>query len=175
MGIKKTQISVVNALLELLKEKKYPEIKVSEICEQAKIGRVTYYRHFQSKDDVIKLLFVINQKEYLTRYYKPFDISTKQGCFDLVYAGVRFFYDKKDSFKVLFKSDALPIMVQAANSFFPSKFQTLPNVDEVMSFALTGAMLDIFAYWTYKDFSISPETMTENIMKFLTNAHVFAK
>lgn len=44
---------MADALLELIAEKPYADISVSEITDRADVGRATYYRHFSSKDDVL--------------------------------------------------------------------------------------------------------------------------
>lgn len=48
------------AVTELLHEKPFQKITVSEICERAMVRRPTFYRHFQSKDDL--LLYVIRTR-----------------------------------------------------------------------------------------------------------------
>ncbi len=49
----KTKSSIKSALLELIKEKNYPDITVGEIAERGNIGRSTLYKHYQSKADVM--------------------------------------------------------------------------------------------------------------------------
>ena len=50
------------ALLELLRERPLGEISVSQLCEKAGVGRTSFYRNFQEKEDIlrahIKELFV---------------------------------------------------------------------------------------------------------------------
>jgi AcrR family transcriptional regulator len=48
----KTRSAIKDALLELIREKNYPDITVSEIAERGNIGRSTLYKHYQSKADV---------------------------------------------------------------------------------------------------------------------------
>ncbi len=50
---KKTRSSIKQALLDLIHEKNYPDITVSEITQRADVGRSTLYRHYQSKADVL--------------------------------------------------------------------------------------------------------------------------
>lgn len=45
---------IIEAFFELLKTKDYHDITVSNIVDKAGLGRRTFYRHFESKDDVIK-------------------------------------------------------------------------------------------------------------------------
>lgn len=49
----KTKSAIKKALLELIREKNYPDITVSEIAQRGNIGRSTLYKHYQSKADVL--------------------------------------------------------------------------------------------------------------------------
>lgn len=42
------------ALLELLEQKPLAEISISELCEQAGVGRTSFYRNFESKEDIVR-------------------------------------------------------------------------------------------------------------------------
>ncbi len=43
---------LINSFLILLKEKKYEELSVSELCKKAGISRMTFYRTYHSKEEV---------------------------------------------------------------------------------------------------------------------------
>jgi AcrR family transcriptional regulator len=49
----RTKQAVEAAFLQLLQEKSYPAITVDELVSRANVGRSTFYRHFQSKPDVL--------------------------------------------------------------------------------------------------------------------------
>ncbi len=42
------------ALLELLKEKQLADISISELCDGAGVGRTSFYRNFETKEDILK-------------------------------------------------------------------------------------------------------------------------
>ena len=42
------------ALLELLKERPLGGISVSQLCEKAGVGRTSFYRNFQEKEDILR-------------------------------------------------------------------------------------------------------------------------
>lgn len=44
---------IADALFSLMKRKPFQQITVTEICEEAAIGRKTFYRNFELKEDVI--------------------------------------------------------------------------------------------------------------------------
>lgn len=45
---------ITNALLELLQEKPIVDISISELCDLAEIGRASFYRNFESKEDILR-------------------------------------------------------------------------------------------------------------------------
>ena len=45
---------VTASVLKLLQEKDLSDISISEICDDAAIGRTSFYRNYESKEDVIK-------------------------------------------------------------------------------------------------------------------------
>ena len=45
---------IKTALLELLKEKSISDISITELTQKAQIGRVSFYRNFQTKEDILR-------------------------------------------------------------------------------------------------------------------------
>ena len=51
--VQRTRQALFAALMELLMEKSYAEITVSDITERANVGRATFYLHYKDKDDLL--------------------------------------------------------------------------------------------------------------------------
>ncbi|PJG82264.1 TetR/AcrR family transcriptional regulator [Caviibacterium pharyngocola] len=45
--------SIAGALIKLIETKKFDEISISEITAMAGVGRISFYRHFESKEAVL--------------------------------------------------------------------------------------------------------------------------
>lgn len=45
---------LTGALLELLKERPLADISISQLCEKAGVGRTSFYRNFQEKEDILR-------------------------------------------------------------------------------------------------------------------------
>ncbi len=58
----KSQHMLLDALNELLKEKEYKDISISEICDRSGISRQTFYKLFGSKENI--LLFKLDNSPY---------------------------------------------------------------------------------------------------------------
>ncbi|MFQ5400242.1 MAG: TetR/AcrR family transcriptional regulator [Anaerolineae bacterium] len=51
--IQRTRRALFSALMELMLERGYSEITVSDITERANVGRATFYLHYRDKDDLL--------------------------------------------------------------------------------------------------------------------------
>ena len=65
-NLKKNQYvksEITKALLELLKEKDLNEISIREITTRAQVGRVSFYRNYKRKEDILEqyLFFIIKE------------------------------------------------------------------------------------------------------------------
>ena len=56
------------AVLRLLRDKPLQEITISEICDEAGIGRTSFYRNFESREDVIRKYILRSLKEWEAAY-----------------------------------------------------------------------------------------------------------
>lgn len=78
LRVVKTKNILYATLLELLKEKSFEEIKVSDICEKALINRSTFYSHYADKYELFSA-YIDNLKLSLTKELeKNQNISTSK-------------------------------------------------------------------------------------------------
>lgn len=45
---------ITDSLIELLKSKELGDISISEICNHAGVGRTSFYRNFETKEDILR-------------------------------------------------------------------------------------------------------------------------
>lgn len=107
---------IYNALVELMKEKDYSKIKINELCEHAKLGRVTFYRHYDTIDDVLRKKFddmLLKFKDFYTEFKQQF--PDNRGLFLPL---LRFFYVHPTIIYLIFQSKQLYIINESMHEFF---------------------------------------------------------
>ena len=62
----RSQHMIADALFNLMKRKPIQQISVTEICEEAGIGRKTFYRNFELREDVIDFQLDLMRDDYQT-------------------------------------------------------------------------------------------------------------
>ena len=60
----RTKLWIINSLLDLLKRKEYTSITINMIADNAQLGRRTFYRHFDTKDEAIKYITELLMNEF---------------------------------------------------------------------------------------------------------------
>jgi len=68
--IMKTRKGLKDALLCLLDDHPFEEITVTEICEQARTGRLTFYKYYSDKNELMRDCFQDLQEEIMDRMRK---------------------------------------------------------------------------------------------------------
>lgn len=61
---------IMNAFYSLMKKKPFQEISITEISEIAGVSRLTFYRNFESKEDVIFEYSDRNKRDFLEKVFK---------------------------------------------------------------------------------------------------------
>ena len=64
---------LTGALLELLEEKPLADISVSELCDRAGVGRTSFYRNYQEKEDILRARVSTCSKPGRLGYGAPLD------------------------------------------------------------------------------------------------------
>lgn len=68
--MEKTKFFLSNALIELLEEKTFDNIKVTEICDKAMIHKTTFYNHFEDKYELLNYSLLRIHKEIIEKAIK---------------------------------------------------------------------------------------------------------
>ena len=93
--------SVVEGLWELLEDKSFEKIIVSELVERAGIGRVTFYRNFSNKEEVLKRSFNMELQAWLSE--RQIDLSdwTDGQLLSALRQFFDFWYEQQDKIRLL--------------------------------------------------------------------------
>lgn len=99
---------ITAALLALLKEKPLSEISISELTSRAGIGRVSFYRNYESKEDILK-----EESERLIREWGRLYESNPESAPETLFPSLFDFYrDHKDFYTTLYHAGMSSIMME---------------------------------------------------------------
>jgi len=65
-----TKNKVFETAIELIKERGYDDVTISQICEKAGVAKGTFYVHYKSKEDIIKESYYYDMSQFVLKQYK---------------------------------------------------------------------------------------------------------
>ena len=157
-----SKIAIANAFKALLDKKRFSDITVCLICEQANISRKIFYKHFKDKFDLVYFIF----KEDFKKDYYPEEKNFSK-LFSCV---IQYFYDNKKLYKKLFSVTAQNSFSETFHSLlyqglYTDRYLLCFDNDDERDFAVnffTDALTISIRGWITKD---TPETAEEYLLK----------
>ena len=162
---------ITQALLSLMRSQAYSEITVKQIIVEAKLARKTFYRNYDSKDDVLFSLI----KETLHKYY---DI-VNEGQGDVLSTVFVFAENNREILTLLDKNNMLHVVLHCMNEYGPllrrefvsdsNPFNMLfEGLDSnyLMAFNI-GAFWNLISVWIHNGMKDRPEDIISIIYKYL--------
>lgn len=155
---------LTNALLALMKEKDYRDISVTEICERADLSRRTFYRLYESKEDVFKEYAGKLCMCYFELFKNQDDISLTSVA-DIFFS---FWKAHKDFLLMLHKHNLIYIVLFKFNELLPTvyvkyKAHMLQTKDtksiEYVAFYNAGGFWNLLIKWLEDDCAKTPGEM----------------
>lgn len=169
-----------NALIELLKEKPYQKITVTDIARKADLARHTFYNHFEIKDDLLEYYLdsVINE---LFSYAEQIDYggNTNEESFERnKEIWLKYFQIWKDNAKILSILNSINLdiflikrMRQYLNNYINKNFiKTNQSLDSTLiKYALSHnsyAVIGVLMEWINEGMHQPPEIIAEFMASF---------
>ena len=112
LRVVKTQNTLYTTLLELMKEKSFEEIKVSDICSHALINRSTFYAHYNDKYELLADAIDDLKNSLIMELNKNKSISnTKEYYLEMIRLFLNNIEEKKDIYLAVMINNRNSIMV----------------------------------------------------------------
>jgi len=160
---------IVNSFFDLLSVKPLDSITISEITQNADLDRRTFYRHFKTKDDVIR--YYIHKKaeqcaEALRQINETIDIFTIAHIFYTACNGM------KHILQILYRQNLMHIFYTEINILIPkyhyeSPLHEIPpikNYDYILAYTI-GGLCNMLTKWLVDDCMKTPAQMAEFVMQ----------
>lgn len=168
--VKRTQKGLWEALRTLLEERCFEQISVTDICEEATINRTTFYKHFESKYELLSYglkydLANAQRKRRRVRGAEEREQWVAQFLEEI--ASDRHYYrrllvDKEDQWlsTLLRRQMAENIEARLANAQAHGRHFTIPL--PVIAQFYAGARLALITWWLENEGSVSPEELAHS-------------
>jgi AcrR family transcriptional regulator len=166
----KTKRGLREAFIRLLLEKGYDAISIQDIATEAQAARVTFYRHYKNKEELLLDCLNVVYEELVERVEQVSAEEIQQGFSPLL-----FFYEhiqeKEALYQILFSSQGAQFLVTRLRQLisertkiqieerFPAG-QLLAPI-EIIANHMASAQIGLVVWWLENDKPYSPEYMAQ--------------
>ena len=158
---------ILQALLDTMEEKNYDKITVSEICRTAELDRRTFYRNFNSKQEVLEQYIEQLRREYMAAFCK-LDKPDKESATLLFF---QFWKEHLQFIRNLQRCGLESYVFDQFERFTKSKRELLidgpaENVSRqyLLAFRI-GGFWNVMLTWAENGANISPEELTSILLQ----------
>lgn len=169
---------IMESLVSLMETRPYKDITISKISDRAGLVRRTFYRNFDSKEDVLIAYFDTLAQNFVIRLNEIPVLTTSTALrvlFKLCKENEKFLLSLK-------RSNMMGFMIEHWNRVLPElhakmldKIKNFPQTsnDKALEYLLTfnvGGTFNIILKWINEGFTISPDSLADLVSEFSQNS-----
>ncbi|MGL4336275.1 MAG: TetR/AcrR family transcriptional regulator [Turicibacter sp.] len=165
-----SSIVIYKSLCRLMKCKDFRDITIKEVAKEGHIGRATFYRNFDSLDDVLRLKCDETFQEltgYLTNHSTPSHFEQNNDRTKFLNLFLHFFYSHSEIVELLIKSNQTFVLNENLDKLLgqllakSEKKDTLiwRNLDYFIALK-SGEVINILILWIKNNKNIHPDDLT---------------
>lgn len=168
-GNKQSQRSkkwIIDALYQLMATKPYNSITIKELTEKAGVSRLTFYRNFDTKEDILKAYYRINFSQYMKKLDET-GVSSIKGalttCFD-------YWKNAENHIQLILDNHLEYFLYEPFESYLSTllqKYHIGTNLKENQIQFLIGGLYFSMLHWVSNDTNMSSEDMATSILELI--------
>lgn len=181
----KTRNLIYQTLLDLMKEKTFEEIKVSDICSKAMINRSTFYAHYEDKYELLVDFLNNLKEEFATELSKENNNikSIREYYIRLISLFLDHIDNKRDVYNAILvnnrNSIMMDILLSVVNEDILKRFKktdlNLKVPTEVISKFYLGGVINIGVEWLSNNSKYTKEEIINYLEVLIPDVDNYAK
>ena len=176
----RSKTEICEALLRLMEKHPYEEITVKQIALEAKLVRKTFYRNFDSKEDVLEAILDI----LVTEYKNHLIMFNRVMPVDIIF---KFCIDRKHLLLLFDKNDMMYGILQKLNNALPEKHEELKalgmvpqelfgELDTTYLIPMNiGGIWNIICMWVHGGMKDDPKKISADLTEYIIMMGEYAK
>lgn len=153
---------IEEALLLLLEKKEYKAITISEICQKAGVTRMSFYRNFEGKDDILRRWM----KSITDSFIESSGISYRTDSLrTYIIKLFSHLWKYRDVCRILLHTGLIGLLKEQFDRVFLSVYHGV--YDDYKSYFLSGGIFNVFLLWLEKGGTETPENVADRTKDIL--------
>lgn len=179
--ISKSTKALKNALITLMEKKDFKKISITDIVQLADLNRGTFYKHYETKEELLNELIDDVMEDLVQSYREPYLHTDSFTIAELTTSTVKIF-EHVESFgnfyTIIVNSNVLPgfqnricnVLKQLAQSDLVVEMSPNERINaELLSSYNAYAIFGLIVEWVRGGFKYTPTYMAEQLIEILSN------
>ncbi len=153
------KLSLSNAIFILMKNKALSDIKIIDIVKKAGVARASYYRNFDSKEEIVDFFLMYILVEYKKEFAPNLSHITR---FENLKRTFNYIKNYSNQLEALFNSGFSQYFLKAINTYMIDN--TIPHLksiqDQYNLYTYSGALFNVIYIWITSGLKESTEEIT---------------
>ncbi len=162
--------AIIKALLELMQEENFKDITITEITEKANVSRVTFYRHFNTIEDILIKYFQLTKERYKEQAALQFENGERNNDVAILQLFL-FFKSNLNATKSLIAAGLEGELLKFLNDDFENNLPV--KLEKYLAYFVSGALYNVLIHWSENDCKDSIEEVSKpfrELQNALTNS-----
>ncbi|MCK8606785.1 TetR/AcrR family transcriptional regulator [Apilactobacillus ozensis] len=144
-----TKNKIVTSMFELLKNKSFDDINVKDICADAGVSRMTYYRNFHSKKDVLAYRF----DSAFTTFVQRLATSHSHNLTDIATIFFELIKEDQTMMEIIIKNNLSMFLLENLKRYISTLIneevlETREQSSKLLVSLIAGGLTEIIITWT---------------------------
>ncbi|MBR2811190.1 MAG: TetR/AcrR family transcriptional regulator C-terminal domain-containing protein [Solobacterium sp.] len=100
---------ITKALISLMKKKKITDISISEICDKAQVGRASFYRNYDAKEEVIEK----HTEQLIMSWAESIEMDPNANIYNFFASLFEHFQKNSSFYKILYQQNMSSMILNA--------------------------------------------------------------
>lgn len=165
---------IVDALLLLMNEKDFDDITITEICNKAGVSRMTYYRNYYTKNDII-VDYLKNIAEDFKNESHSWQENKKYTNKNVIHFLFTYFKRYAYFIQTLRNANLTGLLQECLNNYLETETNMIKRQDpyeKYHMYSYAGALFNVYMKWIDNGMEESIDEMTEIFCK--ANKYIWA-
>jgi len=153
---------ITEALLILMKKEAYREISITEICAKAGVTRMSFYRNFESKEDVLRRWIAGVTERFLAASEISYKEDTAEEYFTKLFTHLERYKGICDA---LYRADLIYLVKEQFDRVLVELHHE--DYDDYKSYFLSGGIYNVFLLWLINGAKERPQELAKRLDRLL--------
>ena len=159
--IEESKKNIAESLISLMKKKDFSNITNKNITDKAGLSHITIYRHFNSKEDIIKYYLDMITDNFIKTSKVAYKPDNFQSYIINLFTHLE---NYKDIGTLLYNSNMIYFLKDEFDRIFLAKAK---NYNETYHYAfISGGLYNIYYYWIKNNFKETPKELSKMFNEF---------